>query len=985
MPYHQNPRRTIFIPGTEKDTATWLTQRFEFPDWPTYSDFVYGGISQAWHDADGNPTPLFNRGQSVVGNNMVEVTIDYEVVDLEFRDPNIYDPNIYPGRSPICFIDEQSGQPKFVNSDRYVILQTYTFRALAPISAFEFYIFMHAHGADEYGAYVNSTYATLAPYDPLQYYTPYDPVHTTGNFCYDLTQWNGPAFERANHSDFVSVSCVREPNWFDNDTYRGGHWYAWQGGEYKPGIGSHWNVENRTLNGIDRIYMDEVGGAMGWIMNALDLNETTSITLAYMFGKAQEPTGILELTKEIVNPQSCYSPDDEVEFEITWTNTTDQLITDAVLVDYLPAGLFYPDGQYQIVFGDPNDPNDPPYTFLEPDPAYGPEPKNKYTWYIGDILPFSSDSRTISAFVTEAAEPGMPTINQATLSSSVGDVSDQCEVPICCWSSGIIYVNPDAVNGNNTGVSWQDGYLDLQRALARAAVGCGTEIWVKNGTYDPGRQADEIFVVPTGISVYGGFAGYETAIDQRNPNNRSTLTGAAETERNAIVVQMKDSTILDGFVVTGAANPEGPSYGVYGSEADFSLINCVVEKNDDFGIRAINGNMNLQYCHIRENKSDGVNHSATLGTDYELSISNSWIMRQQGFGVVSQNSTPRIFSSIISESNLSEEGNAAVRAVNPHSRPMLYNCTLAHNRKQAVSFVDSSTVSDPNDKDYPDVRNCILWLNNSGNEQFAGFTKEHIQYSCVYDPNDPDGENETVDSYHNFSASPEFLYIDPNNVRIRVGSRCVDAGNRQMDYSSMTDFSGRPRVMGEYADIGAYEVDPACQNDRSDFDTNHDGRVNYADDGFSLLAHSWLSRDPNDPSLPSDPNLIDPNEFIGWNPECDFNTDYAVDLADLLMFVEEAPWLWCACWLENGLPEMLSGGGMLLMAVSEMTVIPISPQAEEKSIEQQILDTQDVLLFLAKIWLEEPDLQQEIDAEAWQEFLNAVYQNLLDLTTNPEL
>jgi hypothetical protein len=30
---------------------------------------------------------------------------------------------------------------------------------------------------------------------------------------------------------------------------------------------------------------------------------------------------------------------------------------------------------------------------------------------------------------------------------------------------------------------------------------------------------------------------------------------------------------------------------------------------------------------------------------------------------------------------------------------------------------------------------------------------------------------------------------------------------------------------------------------------------------FAIFSRAWLSRDPNDPSLPADPNLIDPNDL----------------------------------------------------------------------------------------------------------------------------
>ncbi len=79
-----------------------------------------------------------------------------------------------------------------------------------------------------------------------------------------------------------------------------------------------------------------------------------------------------------------------------------------------------------------------------------------------------------------------------------------------------------------------------------------------------------------------------------------------------------------------------------------------------------------------------------------------------------------------------------------------------------------------------------------------------------------------------------------------------------------------------------------------------------------------------------------------------------------------------------------SGENMLSLpgsAISFQTVIPSqapNPAVEEMSIEQQILNLQDTIVFLEKIWLEDPAIQQEIDAKDWQEFMDSVYQSLLE-------
>jgi hypothetical protein len=205
-------------------------------------------------------------------------------------------------------------------------------------------------------------------------------------------------------------------------------------------------------------------------------------------------------------------------------------------------------------------------------------------------------------------------------------------------------------------------------------------------------------------------------------------------------------------------------------------------------------------------------------------------------------------------------------------------------------------------------------------------------------------------------------------------------------------------VVGSTVDIGADEL-YSCDEDYSeddfhnDLDWNADGAVNLYE--FSKFQRAWLSHDPNDPAWLADPNLADPNLSEGWyewkyvcNLDDTGDSQYTIDLADLEVFWSDTPWLWEACWRENylALYGMMAGGGgeEMLMAESVISVqteiqLEESPVVEEISIEEQILSMQDCIAFLEQLWLQEPDIQQEIDPETWKEFMDAVYQGLLEL------
>jgi len=90
----------------------------------------------------------------------------------------------------------------------------------------------------------------------------------------------------------------------------------------------------------------------------------------------------------------------------------------------------------------------------------------------------------------------------------------------------IHYVDAHAV-GQNDGSSWNDAFRDLQNALGEANA--GDQIWVADGVYKPagpGGDRNATFRLISGVSLYGGFSGNETSLEQRNWSlHQSILSG----------------------------------------------------------------------------------------------------------------------------------------------------------------------------------------------------------------------------------------------------------------------------------------------------------------------------------------------------------------------------------------------------------------------------------------------------------------------------
>ncbi len=133
-----------------------------------------------------------------------------------------------------------------------------------------------------------------------------------------------------------------------------------------------------------------------------------------------------------------------------------------------------------------------------------------------------------------------------------------------------IYVKSDAT-GNNDGTSWENAFTDLQVALSTAPM--GDQIWVAAGTYQPGNSDSSTFHLSYDLELYGGFAGTENSIDDRDiENNPTILSGDLngndvdddfETNRedNVLNVMRIENTVTTATVIDGFTIQNGQADG----------------------------------------------------------------------------------------------------------------------------------------------------------------------------------------------------------------------------------------------------------------------------------------------------------------------------------------------------------------------------------------------------------------------------------------
>ncbi|MCO6480993.1 MAG: right-handed parallel beta-helix repeat-containing protein, partial [Phaeodactylibacter sp.] len=403
----------------------------------------------------------------------------------------------------------------------------------------------------------------------------------------------------------------------------------------------------------------------------------------------------------------------------------------------------------------------------------------------------------------------------------MGAYEYQSTVDICnCYPDNIIYVNDDALGAGN-GKNWDDAFTDLQDALALAGA-CPnvTEIWVAEGTYYPTATGDRNakFQIPSGLKLYGGFAGGETAVAQRNIGaNPAILSGeigdpATNLDNSYNIVVMTNvmtGTRLDGFTVSDSHNTfTGGAVNVSGSA---TVANCILERNTAYvggGITFNGALLTVDNCTFRNNLgfAGGGGIAAGSGAVHvSYSVFDSNTGNDSGGVFFSQGSPDANFDNCVFYNNKALNFQGGV-IYNQAGTLVMTNCTVAKNSNRADIAAPPANIT---------ITNTILWGNNSG--PFQSYPSSGVSYSITntwYVA--PGTGNLNIDPLFvdiNDGDGPDNIWGTPDDgLYIQPCSPAVDGGNTP---ASTIDFLGNPRVDAPAigvspVDIGAYEQQEAA-------------------------------------------------------------------------------------------------------------------------------------------------------------------------------
>jgi hypothetical protein len=344
----------------------------------------------------------------------------------------------------------------------------------------------------------------------------------------------------------------------------------------------------------------------------------------------------------------------------------------------------------------------------------------------------------------------------------------------------VLYVDDDSPAETPDGASWETAYRHPQDAMN--AANWGDEIWVAEGWYESSVDFDSAFpllVMKDGVSVYGGFAGTETARGERDPATYAT-------EFNGASIKGASHALLSGVRISGAEPYPGTVVDSASAE-NFTLADCVISDNSagsDYGELSTGG----------------------------IAISSGWVRNCTFFN--NSGTTAPVYVPRDSAGTVKVEGCLFYENFGYYSGGVLasgsgvveiVNSTFFSNWSNSNGwlYVEQGL---PGQTGHTYVTNTIAWSTGG----IVGWTAPVVSYSDIEGGYSGTG---------NIDADPLFSnpFNFPPDFSLQPGSPAIDAGNNAAVPAYLTaDVAGNPRIADDNDDaaatvnMGAFEGPPAA-------------------------------------------------------------------------------------------------------------------------------------------------------------------------------
>jgi len=420
-------------------------------------------------------------------------------------------------------------------------------------------------------------------------------------------------------------------------------------------------------------------------------------------------------------------------------------------------------------------------------------------------------------------------------------------------SASVWYVSV-AGSDSNAGTSWATAVQSIPAAITLAQT--GDQIWVQSGVYIGKISLNK------SIGFYGGFAGAETQLTQRNPSINVTILDGNQTGSVLTLVGLTSSAVIDGFTIrngnsssgggihnisgsptisnntiTGNSVSYGYGGGVYSHGSGSPVFrNNVVTNNTVIGSNSYGGGMGISNpsATLIGNTIEG-NTSSYLGGGVGIGsgtlIGNKIIGNAAPLGGgLAVSGTATVKYNVFYGNHASQNGDGGALALESASATTVTNnifdsndagigsavysqdctTTIANNTivNNAIYSLFSSVIYNQHNTYFTEnvkIANNVVAFNGNGISDTDG--NALIVYNDIFSNGiyAPLGQTVTSGIY----VDPQFTLGTRADYRPAAGSPLIDAGNAGYVNAGDFDFAGNLRSIGGSVDIGAYEYPAA--------------------------------------------------------------------------------------------------------------------------------------------------------------------------------
>lgn len=371
------------------------------------------------------------------------------------------------------------------------------------------------------------------------------------------------------------------------------------------------------------------------------------------------------------------------------------------------------------------------------------------------------------------------------------------------------YVKANAA-GSNNGSSWADAYMSLQSALTiPTGSTCNDmiEVWVAKGTYKPhANDVNTAFSIPSAYRLYGGFAGTEVSLNQRNSSllfttNSTKLSGdlsgndtpdfgnRSDNSKQVVRMTSVNGNIFDGFEVRGATDT-----GLSITSGTVQINQCKLTDNSGF----YGGGADFEDSNVLLSQSMIVGNSADYGAGFYHFVYSGIKNTRVLHCLITGNKATGSAGGVLNKAT----GSGVVSTIS------YTNCTIAGNNPQGMRNEGQS-----NGAVNLTLTNVLLYGNGSGiiNDNFSGSISTTITYSLVQGVTTGPGNLNGNTVTPNFIDLPAFSTAPTTagDFHVKWCSKVINAGINPIIGNNAgqlpLDLDRTPAPFESTYDMGVYE------------------------------------------------------------------------------------------------------------------------------------------------------------------------------------